>query len=206
MACFLISCKNSSQVLKNNTNELSATETTVSKNETETDITEEIEQQNEVMLEKDVLFNGKLTRFFSIHDFDKTFGKPDSIKLMIEEEPCSYIFENPDGSKDMEDKYFYKDGSCFENNKNNLAVDEFRFLNGNFILFKGKKIDALTTLTEMKKIFPNAIKNIRLLNVSEEGELKVILLKEDENGVSDGHINMFFKNDKAYFMHWWFPC
>ena len=70
-----------------------------------------------------MLFNGKSKRYFSLQEFETNFGKIDSTKLMSEEQPCSYIFENKDGSKDMEDKYLYKDGSRFENNKDQVPYD-----------------------------------------------------------------------------------
>ena len=158
------------------------------------------------MQESDILFNGKLTRYFSLDDFGKVFGKADSIKLMSEEAPCNYIFENEDGSKDMEDKYLYKNGSRFENTKNKVAVDEFRFTKNNFILFKGIKLNSSTTIKDLKKLFPNAIKDIGTMDVYGEGKLQEIELREDENNVSDGHLKIFIKNDKLYFMHWWFPC
>jgi hypothetical protein len=161
---------------------------------------------NEVMPEDDILFNGKLKRYFSLTDFEKIFGKADSIKLMSEEAPCTYIFENPDGSKDMNDQYLYKNGSRFENTKDKVAVDEFRFINGNYILYKGIKIDAKTTINDLKPIFPNAIRNIGTLDVYGEGKFQVIQLREDSEGISDGHLNLFFKNNRICFMHWWFPC
>lgn len=161
---------------------------------------------NEVLLMNDIKFNGKLNQFFSLSDFEKTFGKPDSTQLMSEEEPCSYIFENPDGSKDMNDKYLYKNGSRFENNKEKVAVDEFRFQNGNFIMYKGNRIDSKTTISDLKALFPNAIRNIQKLDVYQEGNLQYIQLREDASGISDGHIRIFFKNNSIYFLHWWFPC
>jgi len=170
------------------------------------DSTEIKDYQNEVMREGDILFNGRLKRYFTTKEFESVFGKADSIKLMSEEEPCYYIFENEDGSKDMEDKYFYKDGSRFENTKEKLAVDEFRFAKSNFILFKGEKLNSITTITDLKKLFPNAIREIGTMDVYGEGKLQVIRLREDENNVSDGHVKIFFKNGKLYFMHWWFPC
>ncbi|MCW1147650.1 hypothetical protein [Flavobacterium lacisediminis] len=163
-------------------------------------------QKAEVMLEKDILFNGKLTRFFDIKEFEKIFGKADSLVLMSKEEPCSYIFENSDGSKDENDKYIYKKGSRFENSKNQVAVDEFRFTDGNFIMYKGTKLSADTTIEDLKKLFPYAIQNMNKIDVYNEGELDYINLREDAENISDGHINIFFKNGKLYFMHWWFPC
>jgi hypothetical protein len=162
--------------------------------------------QNEVMKEEDILFNGKFKRYFSLTEFVNVFGKADSIKLMSELEPCSYIFENEDGSKDIDDKYLYKDGSRYENNKEKVAVDEFRFTKNNFITYRGKKLNSSTTINDLKKLFPNAIKNIKTIDVHGEGNLQVIQLREDENNVSDGHINMFMRSGKLYFIHWWFPC
>ena len=162
--------------------------------------------QNEVMKEEDILFNGKLKRYFTLNEFENVFGKPDSIKLMSEEKPCSYIFENEDGSKDLQDKYLYKNGSQFENTKEKVAVNEFRFIKNNYILFKGIRLNSSTSINELEKIFPNAMKDIETLDVYKEGKLQVIKLREDENNVSDGHIKIFIKNNKLYFMHWWFPC
>ena len=179
---------------------------TISKNKIKTESSKVEDLQNEVMLETDILFNGKLNRYFSLNQFQKVFGKTDSIKLMSEEAPCSYIFENEDGSKDLDDKYLYKDGSRFENTKQKVAVDEFRFTKKNFILFKGKKLNSTTTISELRTLFPNAAKNIGILDVDEGGELQVIELREDGNNISDGHIKIFVKNGKLYFMHWWFPC
>lgn len=162
--------------------------------------------QNEVMLEKDILFNGKLERYFSTQDFKKVFGKPDSVVLMSQNEPCSYIFENPDGSKDGEDTYWYKDESRFENNQERIAVDQFWFTKENYILYKGIKINASTSINDLKSLFPNAIENIENLCINEQGELQRIQLREDEEGISDGHINICFMNGKALYIWWWFPC
>lgn len=161
---------------------------------------------NEAMLVEDILFNGKLKRFFTLSDFERVFGKADSTKLMLEEEPCSYIFDNPDGSKDATDRYFYKDGSRFESSGNKMAVDELLFQNGNFITYKGTVINAASTIEDIEQLFPNAVKNIGTFDVYGEGKLQVIQLREDEEGISDGHINLFFKNNKVYYIHWWFPC
>lgn len=158
--------------------------------------------QDDVMLAEDIRFNGKTERIFNLKDFEKVFGKPDSIKMMADEQPCSYIFE--EGT--VNDKYLYKNGSCFENSEEKVGVNEFRFFNGNYILYKGIRIDSKTTLEDIKKIFPNSVQNIDHLERFGTGELPVIRLREDKEGISDGHINMYFKNDKVYSISWWFPC
>jgi hypothetical protein len=162
--------------------------------------------QNEVMLETDIFFKGKLNRYFTLNEFQKVFGKTDSIKLMSQKSPCNCIFENEDGSKDVNDKYFYKEGSRFENSKEKMAVDEFRFSKNNFILYKGINLNSSTTLADLEILFPKAIKNLQTIIVFDEGELQVIKLREDENNISDGHLKLFIKDGKLYFMHWWFPC
>lgn len=161
---------------------------------------------NEAMLIKDISFNGQLKRLFSLNDFERVFGKPDSTKLMIDEEPCAYVFENADGSKDQTDRYLYKNGSRFENSGTKVALDEFRFSREYYLLYKGKRIDSKSKLADIEKLFPNAVRNKMVINVQHEGELDYIELREDLTGISDGHIRLFFKADKVYFMHWWFPC
>lgn len=153
-----------------------------------------------------MLFNGKSKRYFSLQEFETNFGKIDSTKLMSEEQPCSYIFENKDGSKDMEDKYLYKDGSRFENNKDQVAIDEFRFNNNNFLKYDTTILNSSTTTDDLKLLFPNAVRKMETLDVLGEGKLQVIQLREADNTISDGHINLFLKNGKLYYMHWWFPC
>ncbi|WP_268845961.1 hypothetical protein [Flavobacterium aestivum] len=201
-----ISCKNKEIKSVEKTDNSNEIEKTISENKNKSDTTDIKDYQNEVMNEKDILFNGKLKRYFTLSDFEKVFGENDSIKLVIEEEPCYSIFENKDGSVDPEDKYLYKDGSRFENSKDKVAVDEFRFTKNNFILFKGIKLKSTTSISDLQKLFPNATKDIGEMDVYGEGKLQVIQLREDENNISDGHINIFIKNDKLYFMHWWFPC
>ncbi len=166
-------------------------------------VSEEVKDgQDDVMLVKDIRFNGKLERIFDLRDFEKVFGKADSTRLMADEQPCSYIFE--DGNEN--DQYLYKNGSCFENTEQKVGVSRFGFLNGNFILYKGQRIDAKTTLEDIRKIFPNSVRNISHLEMYGEGELPVIRLREDKEGISDGHINIYFKNNRIYSIYWWFPC
>jgi len=57
---------------------------------------------NDVMLVNDILFNGKLKRYFTLKEFEITFGKPDSTKLLNEVQPCNIIFENSTGEIDQE--------------------------------------------------------------------------------------------------------
>lgn len=197
-----------------NVNSDKSSETVINKeitkvNKIETDTAIFTNSENEVMNESDILFNGKLKRYFSLKEFEKVFGKADSIKPITNEEPCTFIFDTElenDNSNIKEFVYYYKDASRYENYKDKLAVDEFRFINNNFILFKGIKLDSKSTLNDLKKIFPNAINNIETINVNGEGRLQVIQLREDENNISDGYVKLFIKNGKLYSINFWFPC
>ena len=203
--CFLIvlfialqSCNNS----KTNHSEINKT----IQIEKASNLEKQTSNQIEVFDANKMLFNGKMGRYFSLKEFELFFGKADSTKLMNEEEPCAYIFENPDGSKDLEDKYLYKNGSRFENSKDKVAVDEFRFTKKNYLKYNNVILITHTTIKDLRKLFPNSVNVIDSLDVYGEGKLQVIQLREDKDNISDGHIKVFLKNGKLYFMHWWFPC
>jgi hypothetical protein len=157
-------------------------------------------ETRDVMQADDIKFNGKLKRFFTMADFETVFGKPDSIKHLKDEAPCITIFD----TEASDDKYLYKSASRFETSGDSVAVDEFWFLNGNFITYKGIRIDEGTTMDDLQRLFPTAIKC--RLGMDKEGKLWVIQMKDDKKGTSDGHIKIFFKNGRVYFMHWWSPC
>lgn len=152
-----------------------------------------------------IYFNGKYKRFFTLKDFETKIGKVDSIRLINNEETCSTIFENTSESEKNIHQYLFKDGSRFENYDQQVAIDEFKFSNGNFLKYDNFILDSTTTIGNLKKIFPNAVKEIKQINVKDEGTLEVISLKENNN-TSDGNILLFFKNGRLYTIHWWFPC
>lgn len=214
LAISLYSCKEDKKEIKeepksiNGTSDQKTESDSVSLNVTQPaevkNETLEDDGQDEVMLEKDILFNGKLKRIFELKDFEKVFGKADSTKLMSETQPCTYIFEDTGDGKN--DKYLYKNESCFENTEQKVGVNEFWFLNGNYILYKGIKIDGSSTIDDIKKIFPNSVKNISELDSPGRGKVQLIRLREDKENISDGHINIYFKNNRVQSIHWWFPC
>ncbi len=160
----------------------------------------------EIMDEKDIRLNGKLQRYFSLKEFKRVLGEPDSTKLLLDEEPCTTIFQEPDGSVDSAAKYLFKNGSRFESTKGKVAIDEIKFTNGDFIVFKNTTLNKHTSVAELKKLFPNAGRHISDIDVAGEGKLQVMELREDKDNISDGHIKIFIKNGKLYSLHWWFPC
>lgn len=168
---------------------------------------EENQRNNIEILDADLmLFNGKVNRFFSLKDFKKNFGEADSTKLMEHEERCAYAFQNIDPTKNLQDKFLYKDGSRFQNSEEKVVIDEFKFTKNNFILYKGITFNAYTTIAQLQKTFPNSVENIGIMKVYGEGELQMIQLREGNYELYDGHINIFLKNGKLLFMQWWFPC
>ncbi|MCL7987071.1 hypothetical protein M8998_03845 [Sphingobacterium sp. lm-10] len=153
-----------------------------------------------------IRFDGKLARFFSVSEFEAHYQQADSTALLIDLQPCSYVFEYADGSKDADDEYWYKDGSRFERSQEKLAVDEFRFTNDHFILYTDLRLDASTTLADLAIHFPNAVQAMGELDVQGEGKMQMLIFREDEENISDGHIRLFLKDGKLSFIHWWFPC
>ncbi|RLJ75177.1 hypothetical protein [Pedobacter alluvionis] len=160
----------------------------------------------EVLDQKEIRFNGRLKRFFSFSEFRSVLGEPDSTKLLSEEEPCTNIFQEADGSIDPEAQYLYKNGSRFECSRGKVAIDEIKFSYGDFIVFHNITLNKHTTLVELTRLFPNATEHIGTMHVAGEGVLQVIQLREDKGNISDGHVNIFIKNGKLYSLHWWFPC
>ena len=154
----------------------------------------------DVMLVKDIKFNGKLDRFFTQSDFEKVFGRPDSIQLLKDEAPCITIFD----TEAPDDKYLYKSGSRFETSGDSVAVEDFWFLNGNFISYNGIRIDENTTIEDMQQLFPTAVNERQ--GMDKASKMWVIRLREDNEGIVDGHIRMYFKDGKAQSIHWWSPC
>lgn len=160
----------------------------------------------EVLNAEEILLNGKLKRYFSIAQFRSLLGTPDSSRLLSEEQPCNTIFEEADGSVDPKATYLYKNGSRYENTQDKVAIDEVSFTHGDFIVYHGMMLNARTTVDDLRKLFPNAVKHIGIMDVNGNGELQVIQLREDNNNISDGHIRLFLKDGRLYSMHWWFPC
>lgn len=152
------------------------------------------------------LFNGKLKRFFTYDAFQAVFGKADSVNLLMDLQPCSYIFEEEDGSKHADDAYLYKNGSRFERSQDKVAVDEFRLTKADFIQYGDRQLSGKTTLADLREMFPFAASQAQLLNVDGEGELLVIHLAEAPNGESDGQVRLYLKGGYLYCIHWWFPC
>ncbi|MFM1998455.1 MAG: hypothetical protein RL204_402 [Bacteroidota bacterium] len=158
---------------------------------------------NEVMKQSEILFNGKLSKYFSYSDFKKHFGLADSTKKLIDVDPCTYIFQSEEQPTN-DNQFLYKDGSTFESYKQEIGIEVFCFRKSNFITYQGIRIDSTTTLDEMEKLFPVAVKNILPSPYSDQPHMQFIQLNEEFP--SDGLIEFYFKNKRAYSIHWWFPC
>lgn len=163
-------------------------------------------QKSEVLEEKHLLFNDKLKRFFQLNEFTTVFGEPDSIHAASAEGRCNYIFEKQDGETDYTGRYFYKQGSRFENADTAMAVDLFKFTKENFIRYRGILLNAETSLDDLKKLFPYAAAFRQTVDYNGENKLERIQLREDAENISDGHINLYIKENKLYLLEWWFPC
>ena len=86
--CFCISCNKNDSKTVEKLNGSEKIDKTGNDNKIKDDSPEIKIDQNEVMKEEDILFNGKFKRYFSLTEFVNVLGKADSIKLMSELEPC----------------------------------------------------------------------------------------------------------------------
>lgn len=172
----------------------------------DTSVSESADMASEVMDANEIRLNGKLKRYFTLQQFGLVIGKADSSKLLSVVGPCATIFEKSDGFIDPAAKYLYKNGSVYENVKEKVAIQEVNFDKGDFITFRGSTLNNETTLADLQDLFPNAVRNIGVMDVKDKGKLQVIMLREDKNNVSEGHINIFIKEGKLYYLEWWFPC
>ena len=167
----------------------------------------------EVMDYRDIKYQGSLPRYFSVADFERVFGKIDSLVPVSSDAPCDdgLFWYKHDGSLSMEElneisQYWFKNGSRYERYADSVAVDNFKLRGGNFIVFKDIRLDSLSTIKDFGRLFPNATKGLSDMDVYQEGRLQMLILKEEPLGISDGHLRLFFKDGRFYMIHHWFPC
>jgi hypothetical protein len=155
----------------------------------------------EAMSEKDIMLNGQHHRALSLSDYKRIYKKPERRIRVTTEEACTSNFEDNPNSE-----FYFNKGIKFEVSKNKVIVDEFKFTQGNYIIFKQQRLSKNTTLEVVSKIFPHAFSKLKKFNTPENGVMKCIALEETPNHSSDGKVLLFFKKNKLYMLQWWFPC
>lgn len=101
-------------------------------------------------------------------------------------------------------KFLFKNGSKFENFKQDVVIDSFKFsAPDQFFKYNNLKFDSTTTLEGLKKIFPKSFKNLDYTFLDNKS-LKTISLQLKDT--PEEKLLLFFDNDKLYMIQWWQPC
>ncbi|WP_114783205.1 hypothetical protein [Botryobacter ruber] len=148
-----------------------------------------------------IRINGKFPLATTIDNINSLLGKPDSVTTIDWDDTC------PSDFKSQDSKLAYYGGYHFEQFGDSLDFQsiDFRKNKSVFLQSKSLKLNATTTLEEIKKSFPNAAKNIYKMNVYEIGEVEAITLPPSK-ALSDGHWLLMFQDGKLIRIDDWFPC
>ncbi|MCW3468008.1 hypothetical protein [Chitinophaga nivalis] len=159
------------------------------------------EPQHDVSWEKievfhfaQALMNNKVPLFTNRQRFLKAIGEPDSVVTPDFDHLCATQFEE-------EFRYFYKNGSCFEWHKDSLACEEFVLTPGSFITCDKRTFTSETTWEEIRKIYPQAVKQ-----AENEGSAQMITLRDSDDLRSDSAVRLFFEGGKLVRIVNFIPC
>lgn len=156
---------------------------------------------NKEYIDRDsVRINGKIPFISNNNDISKLLGKPDTIITPNYDEICASYF-----GEDF--KYVYIKGCIFEIYGDRAVLCSIDFRNQFDIKLKTQNLtlDHNTTLDELQKIFPNAVKNKHELFVSELGKTISIGLAPSINP-SDDHWLLLFIDGRLIRIDYWMPC
>ncbi len=149
-----------------------------------------------------ISINNKLPLNTTLKDLNTVLGKPDSVASINWAETCSSNFKSEDS------KLAYYKGMEFELAGDSLyfQLNDFRKDPKVFLQIGNLRLDHTTTLNDIKKYFPNAVKNIDKMNVyGVEGEVESIVLSPSKE-LSEGHWLLMFQQGKLIRIEDWFPC
>lgn len=148
----------------------------------------------EVFQTDHALLNNKLHLNTNLRQFEILWGKPDSIITPDYNEICAAGFEE-------DFQYLFKDGSAFEIFKDSILFGEILFEGNNFITYSGVTLNKHTTLSDIKHLFPQAVKQ-----AGYEGTPEAIKLRDTANKDSDSSILLFFREGKLERLVNFIPC
>ncbi|WP_187262695.1 hypothetical protein [Pontibacter beigongshangensis] len=145
--------------------------------------------------------NGKYPLVTTVKNMDGLLGKPDSVNTIDWNETCSSDFRNESSKLAYYSAYLFE---LFDDSLDFQSVD-FRKNKNVFLQSNDLKLNAATTLEEIKKRFPNAAQNMEKVNVDEVGEVETISLPPSRD-YSDGQWLLMFQEGKLIRIDDWFPC
>jgi hypothetical protein len=149
-----------------------------------------------------VLINGKLPLVTSVKNMEGLLGKADSVISINWDNTCSSRY----ASEDSKNAYF--DGMQFEQFRDSLDFQQINFSknHGVFLQSGSLKLNHATTLDEIKKHFPKAVKNISKGFYLIDGKKTDAVNLPPSKDLSEGQWILVFQNGKLIRIDNWFPC
>lgn len=143
--------------------------------------------------------NGKLPLVTKTKSLYQLLGKPDSLITPTQEE-CAPFFDKP-----VQYAHFKK--SVFEVFGDTVALTTINFKNNPKIELVTPLItlNQKTTLKDLEKLFPNAVKEKQPLNDFYAGEVTAINIRPSKEA-SDDYCMLYIIDDKLISIHYWTPC
>ena len=148
----------------------------------------------------EVRINGKLPIITKAKLLYNVLGKPDSIVTPNMDDVCVSYYDKPF-------KEAYIKNSAFEIYGDNTVVSTLDFKSNHALEFTTQnfRLDHNTTLRELQKIFPNAVKSKYELNVVKLGKTVTVNLPISKR-TSNYSWLLFFKNEKLVRIDLYTPC
>ncbi|MVN21199.1 hypothetical protein [Mucilaginibacter arboris] len=147
-----------------------------------------------------VRINGKLPLITKTTLLYKLLGKPDSIVVPNMDNICTSFYDKP-----FKQAYIKK--SNIEIYGDTAVVTSINFESRFSLDLKTKtiRLNHNTTLLELQRLFPNAVKSQTELDVDKLGKAVSVSLALSER-FSDGSWLLFFKNGKLVRIDYFMPC
>ena len=160
-----------------------------------------IEEHDEYLDWRSVRINAKVPLATTVQNFERILGKADSVNSINWEVTCSSTFRSEDS------KLAYYRGYEFEHFGDSLYFQSVTFGQNKDLFLQSNdiKLNSSTTMEEVKKLFPNAAKNVSKMDVYKIGEVDAIALPRSKT-LSDRHWLLMFQTGKLIRIDDWSPC
>jgi hypothetical protein len=159
-------------------------------------------ENKEYLESSGIRLNGKLPLVTSVKDINSLLGKPDSISAINWDETCATDFRSE------ESRIAYYIGIEFEQFGDSLDFQtiDFRKDKNLFLQSGNLKLDGSTTLEEISKHYPNAVKEISMGSYQIDGKATDSIVLPPSKELSERQWVLMFQGGKLIRIDDWFPC
>lgn len=145
--------------------------------------------------------NNSVPLITTLKSIETFLGRPDSVINIDFYEVCASAFRSEDS------QLAYYRGVAFEQFGDSLDFQHIDFYHTRDIFLQSRdlRLDHATTLEDLKKHFPDAVRNKSKMNVYGIGEVETINIPPSKEPV-DGSWLLMFREGRLIRMEDWFPC